>query len=129
MSDQKRGIKGRVYLTAKEVSPAAQTFGCDRFVYNRLLELGQKRYATDWTKTYKQDRDVERNRLKAEFPWLYDVNAQMLQQSKGSWIRLGTTSLALARQRNIGKVQSSKRKLAGNPHDSPKARSLPRRAC
>ena len=54
----------------------------DRFVYNRLLEFEQKRYATDWTKTYKQDRDVELNRLKAEFPWLYDVNAQMLQQSK-----------------------------------------------
>jgi putative transposase len=82
MSDQKRGIKGRVYLTPEQVSPAAQTFGCDRFVYNRLLEFEQKRYATDGTKTYEQDRDVERNRLKAAFPWLYDVNAQMLQQSK-----------------------------------------------
>jgi hypothetical protein len=28
MSDQKRGIKGRVYLTPEEVSPAAQAFGC-----------------------------------------------------------------------------------------------------
>jgi putative transposase len=82
MSDQKRGVKGRVYLTPEEVSPAAQAFGCDRFVYNHLLEFEQKRYATDQTRTNKKDRDVELHRLKQEFPWLYDVNAQMLQQSK-----------------------------------------------
>jgi len=81
MSDQKRGIKGRVYLTPEEVSPAAQAFGCDRFVYNHLLEFEQNRYATDQTKTNKKDRNIEFNRLKQEFPWLYDVNAQMLQQS------------------------------------------------
>ena len=75
MSDQKRGIKGRVYLTSEEVSRAAQAFGCDRFIYNHLLEFEQKRYATDQTKTNKKDRDVELNRLKQQFPWLYDVNA------------------------------------------------------
>jgi putative transposase len=82
MSEQKRGIKGRVYLTPEEATPAAQSFGCDRFVYNHLLEFEQKRYLADQTKTTKKDRDVELNRLKQEFPWLYDVNAQMLQQSK-----------------------------------------------
>jgi putative transposase len=82
MSEQKRGIKGRVYLTPEEVSPAAQAFGCARFVYNRLLDFEQKRYAADQTKTNKKDRDIELSRLKQEFSWLYDVNAQMLQQSK-----------------------------------------------
>jgi putative transposase len=82
MSDQKRGVKGRVYLTPEEVAPAAQAFGCDRFVYNHLLEFEHKRYAADQTRTNKKDRDVELHRLKQEFPWLYDVNAQMLQQSK-----------------------------------------------
>jgi hypothetical protein len=78
---------------AKRVSPAAQTLGCDRFVYNRLLEFEQKRYATDLTKTYKQDRDVELKRLKAEFPWLYEVNAQMLQQSKRKLDTLETSKV------------------------------------
>ena len=50
MSDQKRGIQGRVYLTPAEVSPAAQAFGCDRFVYNRLLEFAQQRYVAEQTK-------------------------------------------------------------------------------
>jgi putative transposase len=82
MSDQKRGIKGRVYLTPEQVSPAAQAFGCDRFVYNKLIEFDDARYKNGGTKTSKKDRDVELNRLKKEFPWLYEVNAQMLQQSK-----------------------------------------------
>jgi putative transposase len=82
MSDQKRGIKGRVYLTPEQVSPAAQTFGCDRFVYNKILEFDDTRYKNGGIKTNKKDRDIELNRLKEEFPWLYDVNAQMLQQSK-----------------------------------------------
>ncbi len=36
MSEQKRGIKGRVYLSDEQVLAAGHQFGCGRFVYNRL---------------------------------------------------------------------------------------------
>ncbi len=65
MSEQKRGIKGRVYLSDEQVLAAGHQFGCGRFVYNRLLEFSQERYFTDKTKTSPKDK----------------VNAQSLQQT------------------------------------------------
>src|SRR6266513_2850004 len=81
MSEQKRGIKGRVYLSDEQVLAAGHQFGCGRFVYNRLLEFSQERYFTDKTKTSPKDRSLELTRLKTELPWLREVNAQSLQQT------------------------------------------------
>ena len=81
MSDQKRGIKGRVYLSDEQASAVARQFGCARFVYNYLLDFSQKRYAADRTKTSKKQRSKELTRLKTELPWLREVNAQSLQQT------------------------------------------------
>lgn len=78
---QKRGIKGRVYLSAEQASAVARQFGCARFVYNYLLDFSQKRYAADRTKTSKKQRSKELTRLKTELPWLREVNAQSLQQT------------------------------------------------
>jgi putative transposase len=81
MSDQKRGIKGRVYLTDEQVPAAARQFGCARFVYNHLLEFSRIRYFSNKIKTSAKDRSLELTRLKTEVPWLNDVNAQSLQQT------------------------------------------------
>src|SRR5438105_126466 len=81
MSEQKRGIKGRVYLSDEQVLAAGHQFGCGRFVYNRLLGFSQERYFTDKTKTSPKDRSLELTRLKTELPWLREVNAQSLQQT------------------------------------------------
>jgi len=81
MSDPKRGIKGRVYLSDQQVPAVARQFGCARFVYNYLLDFSQKRYAADKTKTSKKQRSKELTRLKTELPWLREANAQSLRQT------------------------------------------------
>jgi len=81
MSDPKRGIKGRVYLSDEQVPAVRRQFGCARFVYNYLLDFSQKRYAADKTKPSKKQRSKELTRLKTELPWLREVNAQSLQQT------------------------------------------------
>ncbi|HYW99288.1 MAG TPA: helix-turn-helix domain-containing protein [Candidatus Elarobacter sp.] len=78
MSDPKRGIKGRVYLSDEQVPAVRRQFGCARFVYNYLLDFSQKRYAADKTKPSKKQRSKELTRLKTELPWLREVNAQSL---------------------------------------------------
>jgi putative transposase len=117
---QQRGIKGRVYLVDTQVPAAARAFGCGRFVYNKILEFEDKRCRENKTKTNQKDRDVELQRIKKEFPWLYEVNAQMLQQSKRnldtSWtnfVRTCKTSKHWARPTNKKKKNRQSVRFVG----------------
>ena len=82
-STVKRGCKREVYLTPEQKVLAAKAFGCDRFVYNKILEFESKLWHhIDKIRSNPKRRDEILNKLKAEYPWLYEVNGQMLQQSK-----------------------------------------------
>jgi hypothetical protein len=63
MSEPKRGIKGRVCLSDKQVPAVRLSLVVLALEYNYLLDFSQKRYAADQTKTSKRQRSKELTRL------------------------------------------------------------------
>ena len=76
------GYKYRIYPNSKQKEIFAKTFGCVRFVYNKMLDDKIKHY-----KNTQQTLNVTPAKYKDEFPWLKEVdslalcNAQLNLQS------------------------------------------------
>ncbi len=76
-----RAIKVRLYPNREERALLDQTFGCCRFIYNKMLEERIRVY-----KELKEDKDTlyahkykTEREYKGQFPFLKDVDAKALQ--------------------------------------------------
>ncbi len=88
-----RCLKIRLYPTEDQKVLFAKTFGCRRFVYNKYVEQREQFYneniknknLSDKEKKaiYKQFTYKTEKQLKDEFPFLKEVPATALQQSRG----------------------------------------------
>jgi len=76
-------LKQRFYPTEEQKILLAQTFGCVRVVYNRILDMRTKSYQEDGVKVGYTDASKMLTSLKKDsnFPWLNDVSSVALQQS------------------------------------------------
>ena len=90
-----KAYKFRIYPTAEQRELFAKTFGCVRFVYNRMLSDKNDHYH----RTGKM-LDITPARYKEEFPWLKEVdslalaNAQLnLQRAYKSYYEVPGTGL------------------------------------
>lgn len=78
-----RAYKYRFYPTPEQEQNLAQTFGCVRFVYNRMLFYRQQAYYEHQEKLSYVDTAFLLTNLKNqdEYQWLNDVSSVPLQQS------------------------------------------------
>ena len=74
-------FKFRLYPTQVQAALMEQTFGCCRFVYNRTLAIRQEYYKTLGISLSRNDCKKLLPSLKAEHPWLADVDSTALQAS------------------------------------------------
>ena len=91
MKTIKRAYKFRFYPQNDLKIILAKTFGCTRFVFNRILDLSEKNYKTKFiannqlNPNYKPISNTDRINhivtLKQEFSWLKEVSSIALQQS------------------------------------------------
>ena len=73
MGKEYRAYRFRLYPDAAQEEQMARTFGCCRFLYNRMLE--------DKIKQYEEDGKMKRTTpamYKGEFPWLKEVDSLAL---------------------------------------------------
>ena len=73
MGKEYRAYRFRLYPDAAQEEQMARTFGCCRFLYNRMLE--------DKIKQYEEDGKMNRTTpamYKGEYPWLKDVDSLAL---------------------------------------------------
>ena len=73
-----KAYKYRIYPNEEQRMYLAKTFGCTRFIYNKML--------SDRIKTYEENKDLDIKKIKyttsaqykAEFPWLKEVDSLAL---------------------------------------------------
>ena len=80
----RKTFKYRIYPNKVQQALLQSTFGCCRFVYNRMLDIKKTAYETDKTKLFKFDLIKQIPQLKNDFPWLRDVPAVCLPQAVGA---------------------------------------------
>lgn len=74
--------KYRIYPTKEQASLIQQTFGCCRFVYNRMLSVQKERYENKQKHLSKFDAfHYMAAYLKPEYTWLRDVDNTVLRNS------------------------------------------------
>lgn len=71
--------KYRINPDKEQIKLFENSFGCARFVYNYFLELKKETYINGKNKLSKYDMDLKLKTLKEEYPWLKEVNSQLLQ--------------------------------------------------
>jgi putative transposase len=76
-----RAYKYRIYPTKEQEKKIVQHIGGCRFVYNWALENKIRYYETSKEKLSAYDLNYMLKGLKAENPWLKEVNSQSLQQT------------------------------------------------
>lgn len=79
----KRAYKYRFYPTPEQASELARTFGCVRFVWNRVLDQRTRRYRTESVSTSYADSDKMLTALKRDRQTLFlnEVSSVPLQQT------------------------------------------------
>lgn len=76
-----KAYKYRLYPNEEQQIQMAKTFGCVRFVYNRLLDARIKAYKRRGESLNCNKCNVVLNKIKIGFPWLKEVNSQSLQMA------------------------------------------------
>lgn len=79
--DMLRAIKGRIYPTQEQRKVIDQTFGCSRFVYNKILERQITNHEQGNKFAGKYEMCKWLTELKEENPWLKKVDSRPLQKS------------------------------------------------
>lgn len=74
-----KGIKYRIYPTAKQVELINNTFGCVRFVYNHMLAESIDTYAKGENFASRNAFNYRLTSLKKEYAWLCNVDSTALQ--------------------------------------------------
>ena len=78
MSKTHRGIKYRIYPSIEQQTLITKTFGCSRFVYNKMLGLSKDAYEKGEKFTSRNKFNYRLTEMKIEFPWLAEVDATAL---------------------------------------------------
>lgn len=76
-----KAFKTRIYPTKEQAILIDKTIGCCRFVYNNGLSIKENQYKKDKTSISIYDLIRQLPKLKEEYEWLKEVEAQALQQS------------------------------------------------
>jgi putative transposase len=79
-----KAYKIRLYPTKKQSTLMDKTFGCVRFIFNKMLDEKTSVYEllkNDKKKLYSHKYKTEKE-YKVEFPWLSEVSSYALQQSR-----------------------------------------------
>ncbi len=77
-----KGYKYRIYPTKEQEVQLAKTFGCCRFVYNKILTMKIDLYKNEGKSLSKTDCNNYCNReLKKEYSWLKEVDKFALTNS------------------------------------------------
>lgn len=71
----------RLYPTKSQEQLLTIQFGCARWVWNNALALSQKNYQETGKSLNYYSTSIRLPKLKQEFKWLCEANAQVLQQS------------------------------------------------
>lgn len=77
-----KGFKYRIYPNGEQREFFAKTFGCTRFIYNRML--------ADKISHYELTKETLKNtpaQYKAEFPWLKEVDSLALANAQMNLLR------------------------------------------
>ncbi|MGH7238876.1 MAG: RNA-guided endonuclease InsQ/TnpB family protein, partial [Candidatus Saccharimonadales bacterium] len=74
-----QSIKYRPYPSQKQQDLLARHFGCVRLVYNWALELKSALYKDSKTKISRFELQVKLKEMKADLPFLKEINSQSLQ--------------------------------------------------
>ncbi|GGK23841.1 hypothetical protein GCM10010965_15780 [Caldalkalibacillus thermarum] len=79
-----KAYKFRLYPTQEQEQLLAKTFGCVRFVYNKMLEERQHIYDTfkDDKEALKQHKFPTPAKYKRDFPWLKEVDSLALANAQ-----------------------------------------------
>lgn len=77
-----KAFEYRIYLSQAQKVQLAKTFGCCRWVYNRVLTLRKDEYAQN-SKTHSINFSITQIplRKRTEAPWLRQADALALQQA------------------------------------------------
>ena len=78
MSKTHRGIKYRIYPSLEQQVLIEKTFGCSRFIYNKMLWFSKDAYAHGEKFASRNKFNYRLTELKKEFPWLSEVDATAL---------------------------------------------------
>ena len=78
MSKTHRGIKYRIYPSSEQQELITKTFGCSRFVYNKMLGFSKEAHANGEKFTSRNKFNYRLTDLKKEFPWLSEVDSTAL---------------------------------------------------
>jgi len=74
-----RGYSVKLYLNKKQTEQVDKEIGCSRFIYNKMIEINQKKYNRTGKGLSGYDMQSYLPKLKKQFPWLKEVTAQQLQ--------------------------------------------------
>ena len=75
-----KGFEVRIYPTKEQQILINKTFGCVRYIYNRMLKLKQKAYSIFELKLNYVKISSILTKLKQRKAWLYEVDCVVLQQ-------------------------------------------------
>jgi len=69
----------QLYPNQKQAELLDKHFGCARWVYNKMIEINQKKYHRTGKSLSGYDMQSYLPKLKKQYPWLAEVNSQSLQ--------------------------------------------------
>lgn len=73
-----RGYKYRIYPTKKQRKLIHRTFGCVRFIYNKMLEKSKELHEAGENFCSRNKFNYALTELKQKFNWLYEVDSRAL---------------------------------------------------
>jgi putative transposase len=84
MTKQNRAYKFRLYPTEEQVLIIRKTFGCVRFIYNKMLAERKETYKNlkDDKEALKKVKHPTSAKYKTEFEWLKEVNSLALANAQ-----------------------------------------------
>lgn len=74
-----KAYKVKIYPNKTQQKALDANFGCCRFVYNKMIEINQKKYHRTGKGLSGYDMQSYLPKLKKQYPWLKEANSQSLQ--------------------------------------------------
>jgi len=74
-----KAYKIKIYPNRAQQRALDANFGCCRFIYNKMIEINQKKYHRTGKGLSGYDMQGYLPKLKKQYPWLKEANAQSLQ--------------------------------------------------
>jgi putative transposase len=74
-----KAFKVKIYPNKAQQKALDANFGCCRFIYNKMIEINQKKYHRTGKGLSGYDMQSFLPKLKKQYPWLKEANSQSLQ--------------------------------------------------